>query len=111
MRTSLLGLAVPRAMPERTWLSIFPEPRPPTRTPTWTQALTLCRAIAYAISQGVSIVAAAGNDNVDLGHLSGMHDISSPNNGNPIARKINNVRPVAEVSSASGDSCNSCRLC
>ena len=50
------------------------------------------RAIAYAISKGVTIVAAAGNDNVDLGHLSGMHDISSPNNGNPIARKISNVR-------------------
>ncbi len=50
------------------------------------------RAIAYAISKGVTIIAAAGNDNVDLGHLSGMHDISSPNNGNPIARKISSVR-------------------
>ena len=53
--------------------------------------LLCCRAIAYAISKGVTIVAAAGNDNVDLGHLAGMRDISSPNNGNLISRKISNV--------------------
>ena len=50
-----------------------------------------CRAVKYAMSQGVTIVASAGNDDVDLNHLPKTDD-SSPNNGKTYVRRINQVR-------------------
>ena len=48
--------------------------------------------MAYAIAHGVTVVAAAGNDNQDLDHLT--VDTSSPDTsvGTPSSRNINQAR-------------------
>ena len=45
------------------------------------------RAIAYAISKGVVVVAAAGNENIDLSTVS--VDTASPDDSTPTSRPIN----------------------
>ena len=48
------------------------------------------RAVAYVISQVVTVAAAASNDNIDLGYLP-ITDNTSPDNGTPHVRKITHV--------------------
>ena len=60
------------------------------------------RAIRYAQSQGVTVVASAGNDSDDLSHPS--RDVTSPDDTTPVEREISNncvVVPV-EVSGVIG---------
>ena len=47
---------------------------------------SICRAIAYAISKGVTVIGASGNDNRDLDHPT--TDGSSPDNGVLIWRNV-----------------------
>jgi len=49
----------------------------------------LRRAIRYAMSQGVTVVASAGNQNDDLAHPT--VDTISPDNGTPLTREITNA--------------------
>ena len=50
---------------------------------------SLRRAIRYAMSQGVTVVASAGNENIDLAHPT--VDTISPDDGTPITREITNA--------------------
>ena len=50
---------------------------------------SLRRAIRYAMSQGVTVVASAGNQNDDLAHPT--IDTISPDDGTPITREITNA--------------------
>lgn len=45
-----------------------------------------CRAIAYAIGKGVTVIGGSGNDNIDLDHPT--TDDSSPDNGTPRLRNV-----------------------
>jgi len=53
------------------------------------------RAISYAISQGVVVVAAEGNQADDLAHPT--QDATSPDNTNPVLRQIHNDCAVVPV--------------
>src|SRR5215218_8787284 len=53
------------------------------------------RAIRYAQTQGVTVVASAGNDSDDLSHPSG--DITSPDDSTPQQREITNACVVVPV--------------
>ncbi len=53
------------------------------------------RAIKYAMSQGVTVVAAAGNQADDLAHPT--QDATSPDNTNPVLRAIHNDCAVVPV--------------
>ena len=55
----------------------------------------LRRAIRYAMSQGVTVVASAGNENDDLAHPT--IDTISPDDGTPITREITNACAVIPV--------------
>ncbi len=50
---------------------------------------SLRRAIRYAMSQGVTVVASAGNENDDLAHPT--VDTISPDDGTPLTREITNA--------------------
>ena len=50
---------------------------------------SLRRAIRYAMSQGVTVVASAGNENDDLAHPT--IDTISPDDGTPLTREITNA--------------------
>jgi len=56
---------------------------------------SLRRAIRYAMSQGVTVVASAGNENDDLAHPT--IDTISPDDGTPITREITNACAVIPV--------------
>jgi subtilisin family serine protease len=47
------------------------------------------RAIRYAMNQGVTVVAAEGNESEDLSHPT--MDTTSPDNGTPVAREVTNA--------------------
>jgi subtilisin family serine protease len=53
------------------------------------------RAIRYAMSQGVVVVAAQGNENIDLSKQN--TDATSPDNGTPITREVTNACVVIPV--------------
>ena len=55
----------------------------------------LRRAIRYAMSQGVTVVASAGNENDDLAHPT--IDTISPDDGTPLTREITNACAVIPV--------------
>jgi subtilisin family serine protease len=56
---------------------------------------SLRRAIRYAMSQGVTVVASAGNENDDLAHPT--IDTISPDDGTPLTREITNACAVIPV--------------
>jgi subtilisin family serine protease len=60
------------------------------------------RAIRYAMNQGVTVVAAEGNDSDDLSHPT--QDVTSPDNTTPVPREITNACLVipTEVSGVIG---------
>jgi subtilisin family serine protease len=53
------------------------------------------RAIRYAMSQGVVVVAAQGNENIDLSKQN--VDATSPDNGTPVTREVTNACVVIPV--------------
>jgi subtilisin family serine protease len=53
------------------------------------------RAISFAISKGVVVVAAAGNDNIDLSKTA--IDVISPDDGTPVPREVTNACAVVPV--------------
>jgi subtilisin family serine protease len=53
------------------------------------------RAIRYAMSQGVVVVAAQGNENIDLSKQN--VDATSPDNGTPVTRDVTNACVVIPV--------------
>jgi subtilisin family serine protease len=53
------------------------------------------RAIRYAMQQGVTVVAAQGNENIDLSKQN--VDATSPDNGTPITRDVTNACVVIPV--------------
>ncbi len=53
------------------------------------------RAIRFAMQNGVTVVAAAGNEGEDLSHPS--MDITSPDDGTPVAREVTNACVVIPV--------------
>jgi len=53
------------------------------------------RAIRYAMSQGVVVVAAQGNENIDLSKRN--VDATSPDNGTPLTRDVTNACVVVPV--------------
>lgn len=53
------------------------------------------RAIQFAMQQGVTVVAAAGNESDDLAHPT--QDVTSPDNGTPVPRPISNDCVVIPV--------------
>jgi subtilisin family serine protease len=53
------------------------------------------RAIRYAMSQGVTVVAAQGNENIDLSKQN--IDTSSPDNDTPLTREVTNACVVIPV--------------
>ncbi len=53
------------------------------------------RAIRYAMSQGVVVVAAQGNENIDLSKQN--IDTTSPDNGTPLTREVTNACVVIPV--------------
>jgi lantibiotic leader peptide-processing serine protease len=53
------------------------------------------RAIRYAMSQGVVVVAAQGNENIDLSKQN--VDATSPDNGTPLTREVTNACVVIPV--------------
>ncbi len=53
------------------------------------------RAIRYAMQQGVTVVAAIGNENLDLSKRN--VDTASPDNGTPITREVTNACVVIPV--------------
>lgn len=68
------------------------------------------RAIRWAMSQGVTVVAAIGNENLDLSKQN--VDTTSPDNGTPVTREVTNacvVIPV-EIPGVSGVSANGAKL-
>jgi subtilisin family serine protease len=68
------------------------------------------RAIRYAMQQGVVVIAAQGNENIDLSKQN--IDATSPDNGTPITREVTNacvVIPV-EISGVIGVTADGARL-
>jgi lantibiotic leader peptide-processing serine protease len=68
------------------------------------------RAIRWAMSQGVVVVAAQGNENIDLSKRN--VDATSPDNGTPVTREVTNacvVIPV-EISGVIGVTANGSKL-
>jgi subtilisin family serine protease len=53
------------------------------------------RAIRYAMQQGVTVVAAQGNENIDLSKRN--VDMTSPDNGTPLTREVTNACVVIPV--------------
>jgi len=53
------------------------------------------RAIQYAMQQGVTVVAAQGNENIDLSKKN--IDATSPDNGTPVTREVTNACVVIPV--------------
>lgn len=66
------------------------------------------RAIAYAISKGVTVIGSSGNDNRDLDHPT--FDDSSPDDGVPIMRNVTLECPQVHISLDAADSPDSKRL-
>jgi len=58
----------------------------PTQRALWTAE---SRAIRFAMNQGVTVVAAAGNESDDLAHPT--QDITSPDNTDPVTRDVTNA--------------------
>ena len=60
--------------------------------------LGILRAISYAMSKGVAVITAAGNNNRDLDHPT--TDDTSPNNGNPFVRNVTLNCPQVRLSTS-----------